>query len=153
MAGDGYERTLDLFKMMVGQYQTVAQTVARLGAPDVEYSLKKIAGYVEGLFSRAPWQPGDRARLVKTPDINAKDSWGWMGSRHILVEGREGTITSIDFRDGRFTCLWCPDNQTYISSLDGKEYPVDSPGHYGFSEKWLVKVGSTDAGMKEHADG
>lgn len=141
MGADGYERTLDLFRLMVEQYQTAVRTIARRGASDAEYLLETIAGYIEGLFSRAPWQPGDRARLVKTPDINEKESWGWMASRHFLVEGREGVIASIDFRNGRFTCLWCPDNQTWISSMDGKERPVTEPSHYGFSEQWLVKVG------------
>lgn len=37
-------------------------------------------------------------------------------------------------------CFWRPDNQTWISSMDGKEHPVEKPALYGFSDRWLAKV-------------
>lgn len=90
------------------------------------------------------WTPamkrGDRAVLTKTPVIDGKEAWGWMGSKHFLIEGRTGKIASTDcyysFKDNTL-CKgygFIPDNQTWINSVDGEEKDVTDPSVYGFSE-------------------
>ena len=69
------------------------------------YHWQKLRAYAEGLFSRAPFKVGDRVRLSKTPNINEKDSWGWMPYRHLLVKGAEGEVRSVDFRENAFNAL------------------------------------------------
>lgn len=115
---------------------------------DHKWHWAKLREYARGLFDRAPFKDGDRVRLKKTPEINIKDSWGWMHAKHFLVEGCEGTVSDVDYRDGRFVALFCPDNQTFIldwGEMKGIPQPIDGrPGHYGFSEEYLERVSAND---------
>jgi hypothetical protein len=83
-------------------------------------------------------QPGTRAVLIVTPEID-KDS-GWRGSMHFLKAGRQGTIVSYYQHLGQLLYLFRPDNQTWFSSTDGKEHPVTQPACYVFSSSSLEKL-------------
>lgn len=70
--------------------------------PD-SFFFEKIKGYAEALFERfAPFREGDRVMLVKVPEINEKNSWGWMGAKHFLVYGAKGTVKCVDLYKGKF---------------------------------------------------
>lgn len=115
---------------------------------------QKLREYARGLFDRAPFKDGDRVRLTKTPEINVKDSWGWVHAKHFLVEGCEGTVSDVDFQDGRFVALFCPDGQTWLPECGEKKgipQPVDRPGHYGFSESYLERVSAKAIPGKEES--
>ena len=97
-------------------------------------------GHVE-LIHRCRLRPGDRARLNGDPEITEEKSWGWVPYRHTLVEGREGTISGIWCpSDEVVRYYWVPDDQTWISSSDGVERPVDEPSVFCFGERWLDPV-------------
>lgn len=135
---DGYKKNLDPFYVLLEHQQQLARM------SELEWKLERVKEYAEGLFARAPWKDGDRARLIKTPEIDHGS--GWYGSRHFLVKGRIGTVSCVDFRGGKFNCLWCPDDQTWESSLTKEFHPINPKdyGHFFFGESWLEKIDPTE---------
>lgn len=134
----------------------VAATMDRLdeelrSAGDRQWHFKKMAGYTKALFERfAPFKAGDRVHLAKTPDINPETSWGWMGSKHFLVKGAKGKVTSVDFDADtkKFTALvmfddesWVPDNDYGPGKRKGVPVPIEEKDRhvYYFSEDWICK--------------
>ena len=95
---------------------------------DVAFAISKLS----------PLQVGDRARLTETPEITPDKSWGWLGSKHMLVAGKCGVISSVDWGDGAFFYSWEPEEQTWISS-SGEEKPVDRPSIFIFGQRWLER--------------
>lgn len=103
------------------------------------WEIEQLSAFIAHAIGKlSPLQIGDVAELVKTPDINERDSWGWMGHRHILVEGRRGVVRTVSWRDGVFFFQWEPVDQTWKDQA-GNEHPVSSPGLFRFSERWLRK--------------
>ena len=89
------------------------------------------------IWQKCPYQIGERVMLVKTPVINAKESWGWLGAKHFLIQGATATVHQREFYDGRFIFGLYFDDETWIDHK-GKKQPVDSPGMYMFGESWLA---------------
>lgn len=104
---------------------------------------KKLQAYAQGLFDRAPFKAGDRVRLTVTPDINEKDSWGWMHAKHFLVKGALATVHSVDFSDGLFNALCVFDDETYLHYHTKEKLPVDRPSLYHFWETKLELVSAS----------
>lgn len=127
---------------------TVRNGIQELESGGGDYYLRQLGMYARALFDRfAPFKVGDRVRLRKTPEINVHDSWGWMGSKHFLVEGREGVVREVDYHvdrngnEGFFAMVeW--DNQTWIDH-HGKEQAVVRPGLFCHGESWLERVEPT----------
>jgi len=70
--------------------------------------------YARALFERSPIKKGARVRLTKTPDINPKDSWGWMHARHFLIKGAMATVADVDFDKGRFSAGLVFDDESFV---------------------------------------
>lgn len=101
---------------------------------------KKLRAYAAALFDRAPFKVGDRVRLTKTPDITPEKSWGWMGAKHFLVKGAMATVREVDFSDGHFEAWLHFDDESWISSIDGKIHPAERKALYHFWETYLERV-------------
>lgn len=103
--------------------------------------VKELARCVENdlipWFDHGDIRPGDVVVLTKTPEINQNNSWGWMGSKHFLTEGKTSTVKHVEMRNGRPLYLIKPHEQTWVSSLDGREHPCDVPCFYYFGESWV----------------
>jgi hypothetical protein len=114
-----------------------------LSAGPLEYYLRKLIECQELLVTKyAPFKVGDRVILTKTPDINSKDSWGWMGSKHFLVKGAHGTVRSVDV-DGRgFSASVEFDDESWIAP-DGCINPIKDKHVFGFHEDYLVRATAT----------
>jgi hypothetical protein len=89
------------------------------------------------IWKRCPYQVGDLVRLTKTPEITKEKSWGWLGSKHFLIEGAIGRIAGREFYDGLFRFYVVFEHETWID-YQGAEHPVDRLAHYSFSENWLA---------------
>ena len=104
------------------------------------WEMERVAEFVAFAIGKlSPLQVDDVAVLVETPEITVEKSHGWLGSKHTLVAGRRGWIRSVDWVEGKFSYLWEPEAQTWISSFDGAEKPVDRPAQFSFGERWLAK--------------
>lgn len=137
MASEGAEKSFEHIDKVLAAVDAMADVVQY---DSHKWHWKKLREYAKGLFDRGPFKVGDRVRLRETPEINQKDSWGWMHAKHFLVKGAEGVVGSVDFADGRFHALVAFDNETHLSDLDHKEYPVTRKGFYCFGERWLEKL-------------
>lgn len=93
-------------------------------------------------FDEGPIKQGDRVALTKTPEINETVRPGWRASKHTLVEGRVAVVVEVELVKGRRSYGLEFENETWISSQDGLERPVDRPGLYYFHESWVRKVES-----------
>lgn len=77
-------------------FRLIEQGIRQLQGGPVDYYCNKLCGAYEYLLSIAPHPAGSRVELAKTPEINAKDSYGWMGSKHFLVEGSVAIVREVD---------------------------------------------------------
>jgi NTP pyrophosphatase (non-canonical NTP hydrolase) len=134
---------MERFLKVISTYKSVLDYIKQQPSlSDATYNMESLETFVKVMFEKhCPFKVGDRAKLSKTPDINEKDSWGWMGAKHFLIKGKEGTIESVDFHIDKFIFGFIPDNQTYIpSSGDRTEIPINEPYVYMFSEGWLEPI-------------
>lgn len=135
-------------------FSKVDDFIRHFPSENITWYMAKLQEYANGLFERSPFQKGGRVRLTKTPEINSKVSWGWLGAKHFLVKGAQGTIKTIDYQDGKFRVGVLFDNETWKSSLDNKTYPVKDKSIFLFNEdslevfveptKFYIKIGSRD---------
>lgn len=108
-----------------------------LGAGPLSFYLRELNCSYQILIDRfAPFKPGSRVKLKKTPEITAKDSPGWMGCRHFLVKGEKATVEEVGCGEGGFYFHIIFDNETWIDTEGAKQRPTN-PHHFSFSEKWL----------------
>lgn len=110
----------------------------------IDWYLGRTMQQVELLFGRyAPWRPGDRVRLTRTPLIDADHSPGWIHSKHFLVVGAIGTIESIDADRSGFSADVVFDEESWIDESNlvgqgrGATIPIEDKHTYGFSEEYL----------------
>jgi len=96
----------------------------------------------KGILSRSVAKLEDRVELIKTPDINEKDSWGWMGAKHFLKAGAKGFVKELSFWDGKIRYGIIFDLDSYI--FDGKLNPVERKGIYMFPESYIKKIQGDD---------
>jgi hypothetical protein len=131
-----YAKQLDDFK---AKLQALRNTQFPL------WEMERIADFVAWAVSQlSPLQVGDVAELTVTPEITEKKAWGWLGSKHMLVAGKRGIVRDVDWRDESWCYMWEPFDQTWISSQDQQERPVDRPAHYHFWASQLAKVAPSD---------
>ena len=112
------------------------KAVGKLFDSETSWTIKRLLDYQRGLFTFAKFKTGDRVEIAVTPDINNKESWGWMGSKHFLIEGARGTVKSCDYDDG-FSYSIMFDDESWVH--DGVVHPTpDSDKHlYHFKESSL----------------
>lgn len=78
------------------------------------------------LFTKyAPFKVGDRVELARTPVITEKVAFGWIGSKHFLVEGAVGVVRSLEvFSDGRLRVNVAFDNESWKSTRTDEVHPI-----------------------------
>ena len=109
--------------------------------PD-SFFFEKMKGYAEALFERfAPFREGDRVMLVKVPEINEKDSWGWMCAKHFLVYGAKGTVKTVDLYKGKFQAGVVWDDDSWIDEHTKEIHPVKDKSLFNHSEDYLRVIG------------
>jgi len=69
---------------------------------EFKWYIERIKEYRDALFMYAKFKVGNVVCLNKTPIINEKESWGWIGYKDILIKGAVAIVDSVDFYEGRF---------------------------------------------------
>jgi hypothetical protein len=100
----------------------------------------RVQEYIDGLFARSPFHPGDRVVLIHAPAMTP--GHGWYPSRHFLVAGALGTVQTIDYTRGHFVADVVFDKETY-KDLDGVEHPVATQHTYEIDERSLRRIEET----------
>jgi hypothetical protein len=114
---------------------------------DFKYAIENC----KDLFERfAPCKIGDRVELTKTPDINPKDSWGWMDSKHFLIKGAVGTVKEVDFYHKKFKIGIEFDNETWKNTQTDEKKPVERKHIYTFSEDFVKIQGNVDPWIEDN---
>jgi len=127
--------------------RSVYEAQRALGSPYASQNplFDRVRHCLVGVYGElAPFQIGDEVELIDAPEINQKDTPGWMGAKHILVNGRKGIIRDVTYDDRGYTVMFEPNNETWID-LNGKEQPVTRPGHYCLGAKRIKKVSVKEA--------
>lgn len=93
------------------------------------YHLKSL---LQGASLVAPYKPGDRVELAVTPEITAEKSWGWMGSKHFLVEGAKAVVHSVDLDKYGWTLNLYFDDESWIG-YDDKVHRVSEHSRHLYS--------------------
>ncbi len=121
---------------VVEQFEKIC-SVLGVTYSDLQYSIKQLPE----IFKLCKYSKGDRVILTKTPDINAKESWGWLGAKHFLIEGAKATIKEIEFYNGRFILGLIFDDESWID-YKKQIHAVDQKdkGMYMFGESWVRKI-------------
>lgn len=88
------------------------------------------------LTKYAPFKAGDRVELAVTPEITKHKSYGWIGSKHFLVEGAKATVLTVDIDRHDLTFGVEFDEETWIDR-DGVKRPVSRKHSYGFRAEAL----------------
>lgn len=110
-----------------------------LSSGPLDYYLTEMAGAHDFMMARCcPYKIGDRVELAVTPNINERDSWGWMASKHFLIEGSPGVVMITECGSNGFKFAVVFDNETWIDR-EGNKQPVDRKHSYYFGEKSLRK--------------
>lgn len=113
-----------------------------------DYYFDKLEIMQRMLFDRfSPYKVGDRVRLTRTPEITEEKSWGWLGSKHFLIEGATAVVREIDIRkyksddSGKFVYGLHFDNESWVDK-DGQINMIadDRRALYTFGEDWLERA-------------
>ena len=94
------------------------------------------------IWLKSPFNIGDRVRLIKTPEITEKKSWGWLGGKHYLIEGALAVVVDRQFYDGTFLFGLFFDDESW-KDHEGKLHPTSEKGMYMFGERWLAPASFT----------
>lgn len=98
--------------------------LSRLATGDARYGIEKMIEYRQGLFERSPLKVGDACRPRKGYRVG-EDSWGWKSAAHMLEHERDAVVREIDYRKGHFIYAVEFVEETWVSTIDGKEHPSD----------------------------
>lgn len=108
-----------------------------LGGGPLSFYLRELNESYKILIDRfAPFKPGSRVKLKKTPDITPEKAHGWMGCRHFLVKGAKATVEEVGCGEGGFSFHIIFDDETWIDTEDKKREPK-SKHHFSFREECL----------------
>lgn len=122
------------------------EALTALSGGPFDYTLKCLLAARMALLTRyAPFKVGDRVALAVTPVIDEKTAWGWMSSKHFLIEGALGVVRASDVRsDGQLFFDVEFDDETWIDR-EGVRRPVERKHTYCFGERSLVRVETPNA--------
>ena len=130
-------------------HKQLESAVRTLNGCSLEWHLNRLLECKELLLTKyAPFKVGDRVMLTATPDINQKDSWGWMGAKHFLIRGAVGTVREVDVCAAGFRANVEFDDESWLPDFDspsqgikkGVPQPVSEKHVFGFNERHLVVV-------------
>lgn len=142
------------FEIIDRRLAALAQLENAIRADQSDWYWKKLREYATALFERAPFRPGDRVRLIKTPVITEEKTPGWVCAKHFLVAGAIGTVRYVDFREGLFNAMVIWDDESYVGYPPGPPIPVEPAGRHLFThwegslERVPVQSESEDRGDK-----
>lgn len=123
----------------------IQQGMSKLSHGPLDYYLRTLVACYDFLLTLAPYQPGDRIRLTKTPEISEKERWGWYGARHFLKAGVTGQIVDVAADGGGFSYGIVFDGETWVESFTGRvhAYPPEGRHKYGFTADWFEHLSET----------
>lgn len=111
-----------------------------LGRGPLDYYLIELAAAYDLLMTAyAPFKVGERVALTHTPEISEKVAWGWLGAKHFLKIGAQGTVKTSGCGTGGFTFGIEFDDDTWMDR-NGDKHPADTKGVYNFSARSLRSV-------------
>lgn len=106
---------------------------------DIVKMLEKCELYRKALLEKSPFKKGDTVVLTKTPDINEKDSFGWLGSKHFLIKGAKAKVAKVEMNSKGLYCYGLLfENDSYILSSGEIKFTQDK-AQYSFDETYLAK--------------
>jgi hypothetical protein len=108
------------------------EKLTRGNLADLKYHLQT----ANSIWRLAPFKVGDRVQLAKTPNINEKDSWGWMGAKHFLIKGAAATVQVREFYDASFVFGLHFDDDSWLTP-EGVKHMHDKKGLYMFRAAML----------------
>jgi hypothetical protein len=94
----------------------------------------------DSIWLKCPFQVDQRVQLTKTPVINEKEAWGWLGSKHFLIKGAVAIVKERDFYKGVFSFGLHFDDQTWIDSFTKEIHSPKEKALYYFGERWLSPI-------------
>lgn len=78
------------------------------------------------LKTKAEFKVGDRVELAETPEINERESFGWLCSKHFLVEGAKATVADVGYYDGQFGYSVIFDDESWKEERTGIIHPTET---------------------------
>lgn len=112
---------------------------------EIKQALLQFKTFME---TKGQFKVGDQVELNFNPVINSQVAWGWMSSRHFLIEGAKAIVKDISYRSNEFVYYLVFDND--VSWIDDKDviHPYKSPSNFDknifcFREAGLRKVNSS----------
>lgn len=108
--------------------------------PDTSnFDLESVYEAATLFYCRHPLAVGTRVIMIKTPDINEKDTPGWMHSKHFLKKGALGEVTEIYVYKGKVRVGVIFDDETWLDK-DGTKNPVSRKGMYTLNEDYFLPI-------------
>lgn len=104
------------------------------GGP-LDFYLRHLTGVYKFAQTLAPYQPGTRLKLTKTPVITTNEKWGWLGAKHVLVAGAIGTVREVEVDCNGFSYLLDFESETWIAHHSKVVHP------YPPEERHLFRFG------------
>lgn len=94
----------------------------------------------EYIFELSKFKENQIIKLNKTPIIDEKNSWGWIGFKHFLIEGATGVIKDVRIHKGKFQYGIHFDNDSYMSYHSKELILSDKKGTFYFDESYISEV-------------
>lgn len=126
------------------------KTLRHISTSQLPYYLRELVGAKEFLIRRfSPFKVGDRVELSYTPKIDPQNSWGWMGSKHFLLEGAQAVVEKVDCGSSGFSYAVIFDDESWIDHTGNVHArPEDEKHRFHFNETGLRK---SDPAIQGHA--
>ena len=132
----------------------IKQGMSILDSGPLDCYLHRLAKCYDFLLTFAPYQPGERVRLIKTPVITERECCGWIGAKHFLKAGAVATVRRV-WSDGVcFSYGLEFDDDSWLSSHDRvvHPYPPEERHPYCFEPSYFERLPTTSAGEKHVQD-
>jgi hypothetical protein len=134
-------------------FDLIRQGMSILNNGPLDYYVRRLTECYDLLVTRfAPFKVGDRIELTTTPVINDRERYGWLGSKHFLVEGAVATVAAVDVDGDGFSFGLHFDNDSWIDH-HGQKQPTMQKGMYFFRESWVRAAKETPAAPKCDCEG
>lgn len=122
----------------------IQQGMNKLAKGPLDYYLRNLAACYEFLLTFAPYQPGARVRLTKTPEISDRERWGWLRAKHFMKTGAIATIVSVSSDGHGFDYGLVFDEDSWMDHHKVvHSTPESERGIYGLTAEWFEKLPST----------
>src|SRR6267142_5517691 len=79
---------------------------------------EKLQQFKRYLETQGRFKVGDRIELAETPVITDKIAYGWLDSKHFIIEGAKGTVQEISYYKGQFGYSVVLDNESWKDLKD-----------------------------------